>query len=214
MRVIPISADASVTLVDESTACNDGSGEVPRLNLPLTRRSMLRGSGVLVGTLAAGSTLALLAPSTVWAVELKSLSKAEGETLMKMGRTLYPHKRLPDAVYALLAKDLDGKAAGDAATAALLKEGIAALNKSAGGSFAKAPEKKRKELVKAIEGSPFFGAVRGQCITSLYDNDMAYKVFGYPGSAWEKGGYITRGFQDLKWLPAPPAEASPPPFLG
>jgi hypothetical protein len=39
-------------------------------------------------------------------------------------------------------------------------------------------------------------------------------VFGYPGSAWEKGGYITRGFQDLKWLPAPSKEASPPPFLG
>ena len=33
---------------------------------------------------------------------------------MKMGRVLYPHKKLPDAVYALLAKDLDAKAAGDA----------------------------------------------------------------------------------------------------
>lgn len=214
MRVIPISADASVTLVDESAACDTAGGEVPRLDLPLTRRSLLRGSGVLMGTLAAGSPLALLAPSPVWAVELKALSKAEGETLMKMGRTLYPHHKLPDAVYALLAKDLDGKAAGDAATAALLRQGIAALDKAAGGSFAKAPERTRKTLVKAIEGTPFFGAVRGQCITSLYDNDMAYKVFGYPGSAWEKGGYITRGFQDLKWLPAPPAGASPAPFLG
>lgn len=214
MRVIPISAEASVTLVDESSACSDDSGEVPRLALPLTRRSMLRGSGVIVGTLAAGSPLALLAPSPVWAVELKALSKGEGEALMKMGRTLYPHARLPDAVYALLAKDLDAKAGADAATASLLKQGIAALDKAAGGSFAKASDKKRKEVVKAIQGSPFFGAVRGQCITSLYDNDMAYKVFGYPGSAWEKGGYITRGFQDLKWLAAPPAEASPPPFLG
>ncbi len=56
--------------------------------------------------------------------------------------------------------------------------------------------------------------MRGQCITSLYDNDMAYVTFGYPGSAWEKGGYITRGFQDLKWLPAPSAAASPKPYLG
>lgn len=214
MRVIPISADASVTLVDESTACTTDSGEVPRLNLPLTRRSMLRGSGVLMGTLAAGSTLGLLAPSPVWAVELKALSKAEGEALMKMGRTLYPHKKLPDAVYALLAKDLDAKAAGDAATAKLLKDGIAALNQAAGGNFAKAADAKRKAIVQAIEGNPFFGAVRGQCITSLYDNDMAYKVFGYPGSSWQKGGYITRGFQDLKWLPAPSAEASPPPYMG
>jgi len=43
---------------------------------------------------------------------------------------------------------------------------------------------------------------------------MAYKVFGYPGSAWEKGGYITRGFQDLKWLPRRPLNASPKPWLG
>jgi len=133
---------------------------------------------------------------------------------MAMGRTLYPHKKLPDAVYALLAKDLDGKAAGDAGAAKMLQDGIAWLNKSAGGDFAKASEKQREEIVRGMEGTAFFGTVRGQCITSLYDNDMAYAVFGYPGSAWEKGGYITRGFQDLKWLPEPSKEASPPPFLG
>ncbi len=214
MRVIPISADATITLVDESQSCQQDSGEVPKLNLPLTRRSMLRGSGVLMGTLAAGSPLALLAPSPVWAVELKALSKAEGAALMKMGRTLYPHAKLPDAVYALLAKDLDAKAAGDAGAATMLKEGIAGLDRAAGGSFAKASDAKRKAIVKAAQGTPFFATVRGQCITSLYDNDMAYKVFGYPGSSFDKGGYITRGFQDLKWLPAPPAEASPAPYLG
>ena len=84
----------------------------------------------------------------------------------------------------------------------------------AGGRFIKAPAAKKLAVVKAIEGTPFFNAVRGQCVTSLYDNDMAYAVFGYPGSAWEKGGYITRGFQDLKWLPAPSKAASPPPFMG
>jgi hypothetical protein len=192
--------------------CGDeASGEVPKLELPLVRRDFLKGSGVLIGTLASGSLLAALAPSTVWAVELKTLSQAEGETLMKMGRVLYPHDRLPDAVYALLAKDLDAKAAGDAATAALLRSGVAALDKSAGGSFGQATADEKLRIVKAIEGSPFFATVRGQCVTSLYDNDMAYATFGYPGSAWEKGGYITRGFQDLKWLPAPPAWASPKP---
>jgi hypothetical protein len=113
-----------------------------------------------------------------------------------------------------LAKDLDGKAAGDAGAAKMLQEGIAWLNKSGGGNFAKASEKQRNDIVRSMEGTVFFATVRGQCITSLYDNDMAYAVFGYPGSAWEKGGYITRGFQDLKWLPAPSKEASPPPFLG
>jgi hypothetical protein len=208
MRVITIAPASS------EASCGDESGEVPKLNLPLTRRSMLRGSGVLMGTIAIGSPLAALAPSTVWAVELKTLSKTDGEALMAMGRVLYPHERLPDAVYALLAKDLDADAAKGADTAKLLKDGIAALDKAAGGSFTKANAAQKASAVKSLEGQPFFGAVRGKCITSLYDNDMAYKVFGYPGSAWEQGGYITRGFQDLKWLPEPPAAASPKPWMG
>jgi len=70
------------------------SGIVPKQNLPLARREFLKGSGILMGTLAAGSVLAGLAPSTVWAVELKTLSQAEGETLMAMARTIYPHKKI------------------------------------------------------------------------------------------------------------------------
>lgn len=210
MRVIPI-AGTTVSLAGD---CHEEDGSVPKMNLPLARREFLKGTGILTGTLAAGTPLALLAPSPVWAVELKALSKAEGEAIMAMGRTLYPHRKLPDAVYALLAKDLDGKAAGSADAAKLLKDGVAALNGAAGGNFAKAAAARRLAIVKGIEGQPFFNTVRGQCITSLYDNDMAFAVFGYPGSAWEKGGYITRGFQDLKWLPAPDKEASPPPFLG
>jgi hypothetical protein len=167
-----------------------------------------------MGTLAAGSVLAGLAPSTVWAVELKTLSKAEGETLMAMGRVLYPHKKLPNAVYAILAKDLDGSASGDAGAASMLREGISNLNALAGGNFAKAKADKQLAIVKGMEGSGFFNTVRGQCMSSLYNNDMAFAAFGYPGSAWEKGGYITRGFQDLKWLPAPSKEASPPAYMG
>ena len=209
MRVIPINSIPPAS----SDGCGEGSGEVPKLDLPLTRRSLLRGSGLLLGTLAAGGVLTALAPSRAWAVELKTLSGAEGTTLMKMGRVLYPHKKLPDAVYALLAKDLDA-GAGDAKTGSMLKEGIASLDKAAGGNFAKATAAKQLAAVKSIEGTPFFGAVRGKCITSLYDNDMAYAALGYPGSAWEKGGYITRGFQDLKWLPTPSRAASPAPYFG
>lgn len=209
MRVISIAQDSP-----EIAGCEEDSGIVRKVNLPLARREFLKGSGLLMGTLVSGSLLATLAPSTAWALELKKLSTAEGQTLMAMGRILFPHKKLPDAVYALLAKDLDGKAAGDAGAAKMLQDGVAWLNKSGGGNFAKASEKQRNDIVRSMEGTAFFATVRGQCITSLYDNDMAYAVFGYPGSAWEKGGYITRGFQDLKWLPEPSKEASPAPFLG
>lgn len=202
MRFIPISQKQA----HESST--------PSTQLPLTRRSLLKGSGVLMGTLAAGSTLALLAPSTAWALELKQLSQVEGNTLLQMGRVLFPHAKLPDAVYALLVKDLDGRAAADPEMAKMLQAGIQNLDHLAGGSFLKASKQRRLEAVKAMEGQDFFNTVRGQCVTSLYDNEMAFAVFSYEGSAWEKGGYLLRGFQDLKWLPAPPAEASPAPYLG
>lgn len=205
MTVIPIIGGAPTT-----GACGEESGAVPRLDLPLTRREFLQGSGILTGTLAAGSVLVTLAPSRSWAVELKTLSAAEGETLMKMGRVLYPHAKLSDAVYALLAKDLDAEAGKNAETLKMLRDGVAALDKAAGGTFATASADKQLEVVKSIEGQPFFSTVRGKCITALYDNDMAYATFGYPGASWDKGGYISRGFQDLKWLPDPPPAASPP----
>ena len=214
MRFIPIAQEPIAAMSADGGGCNEAEGQVPKLALPLVRREFLKGTGILIGTIATGSVLAALAPSPVWAVELKTLSKSDGETLMAMGRVLYPHKKLPDAVYALLAKDLDAKAAGSGDAAKLLQGGVKGLDQAAGGSFLKATAEKKLAVVKAMEGTPFFNTVRGQCVTSLYDNDMAYTVFGYPGSAWEKGGYITRGFQDLKWLPAPTAEASPPPFMG
>jgi hypothetical protein len=212
MKVIPIIPSASMAAA--AASCTEDSGDVPKLDLPLTRRGLLRGSGVLMGTLAAGGVLTALAPSRAWALELKTLSSAEGTTLMKMGRTLFPHAKLPDAVYALLAKDLDAGATADSKTTGLLRDGIVSLDKAAGGNFTKASGAKQLAAVKSMEATPFFAAVRGKCVTSLYDNDMAFTAFGYPGSSWEKGGYITRGFQDLKWLPEPSKEASPAAWMG
>ena len=209
MRVISIAGQSP-----ELSNCNEQSGVVCKVHLPLARREFLKGSGLLFGALASGTLLASLAPSTAWALELKKLSTAEGQALMAMGRVLYPHKKLPNAVYALLAKDLDAKAGNDASVALLMQEGIVALDKQAGGAFVKASAAKKEAILRGIEGTAFFNAVRAQCVTSIYDNDMAFAVFGYPGSAWEKGGYITRGFQDLKWLPTPSKDASPAPYMG
>ena len=206
MRVIPIAASTQSSA--DASSCQEDDGQVPKLDLPLVRRDFLKGSGVLTGAIATGSVLATLAPSPAWALELKQLTTGEGQTLMAVGRVLYPHKKLPDAVYALLAKDLDG----NVGALPVVRDGIAALDKAAGGSFIKAPAAKKLALIKAIDGTPFFNTVRGQCITSLYNNDMAFAVFGYPGASWDKGGYLTRGFQDLKWLRAPSAEASPSPW--
>ncbi len=98
------------------------------------RRQFLTTTGVITGVLAAGSSLALIAPSRAWAADLKTFTTAEGATLMAMARTIAPHDKLEDAAYAIVIQSLDGEAAKDEATRKLIKEGVAAL----GASFATA----------------------------------------------------------------------------
>jgi hypothetical protein len=175
----------------------------------ISRRRFLQSSVVLTGLLVAGSPIALLAPSRAWAVELTHLDQPQADSVMALAKTLYPHPTLPDAVYALVVKDIDAKAA-DPKTAALVKDGVAKLDQSSNGKWLGESDAERTALVTANQSDPFIQLVRGQCITSLYDNAMAYAHFGYEGEAFSKGGYVYRGFNDLTWLPNPPESASPP----
>jgi hypothetical protein len=175
----------------------------------LSRGALLRRTGVLMGTISAGSILATLAPSRAWALDLTSLSQPDGETILSFAQVLYPHATLPTAVYAFVVKDLDAGAAKDPQLAAQLHAGCGSLNAAANGGFVKASSAARLAAVKSIEGTDFFGTVRGKCITSLYDNQLAYAHFGYEGASFPHGGYLHRGFNDLTWLPNPPPDASP-----
>jgi hypothetical protein len=130
---------------------------------------------------------------------------------MLLTRHIYPHDTLDDAVYALVVKDLDTAAAADPAVATLLGEGIDGLNKAARGDWLATNAERQFALVEALAGSPFFEKVRGTAVVSLYNNELAFAHFGYEGSAFEKGGYLNRGFNDLTWLPSPPPDASPVP---
>lgn len=179
----------------------------------LTRRDFIKTSGtMLIGTLAASSgAVGILAPSRTWALELTTLDANSGKTILHVTRHILPHKTLDDAVYALVVKDLDKAAAGDDAVAALLRGGVASLNEGAKGNWLALGADQQFDLVKGMEGTDFFEKIRSTAIVSLYNNEMAWAHFGYEGPAWPKGGYLSRGFQDLNWLPNPPASASPPP---
>jgi len=182
----------------------------------LSRRDFLKGTGILVGTLwASSTTLITLAPSRVWALELKALDERTGNALLAFTRQVFPHAKLDDAVYALVVKDLDVEATGSADVKRMLTEGAAGLDKAAGGDFTAAAKDKQSEITASIAKTPFFEKVRGKAVVSLYNNELAFAHFGYEGNAFQKGGgYLLRGFNDLKWLPAPSATASPAAFIG
>jgi predicted aconitase len=177
--------------------------------VPTDRRDFLKSAtGVITGVLALGSPLALIAPSRVWAADLKVLSTADGAALMAMTRTIAPHDKLEDAAYAIVVQSADADAAADPAMRKLLTEGIATL----GAAFASAPEAARVAQLKKIEKAPFFQTMRVKTLSVLYSTEMAFRYFGYEGEAFSKGGYLFRGFNDLRWLPdVPLADSGPVP---
>ena len=176
------------------------------MTIPVARREFLHVTGVLTGLLAAGSPLALLAPSRAWAVDLTSLTSPEAATLLAATRTIAPHDKLEDAAYAFVVRALDAAAAKDEALHSQLKEGVASL----GAGFAGGSENVRGGALRRIEATPFFQNLRVQTLLVLYSTPLAYAYFGYEGEAFSKGGYLQRGFNDLRWLPDVPAADSGP----
>ncbi|HEY6455917.1 MAG TPA: twin-arginine translocation signal domain-containing protein [Steroidobacteraceae bacterium] len=172
----------------------------------IPRRDFLGASGVLTGLIAAGSPLALLAPSRAWAIGLKALTSTEGATLMAVARTIAPHDKLDDAAYALVIQSLDSDAAKDAQLLGMLRAGTRQL----GAAFASAAEAAQVRSLKAIETMPFFQTMRVKTLGTLYTSPIAYAYFGYEGEAFSKGGYLLRGFNDLHWLPDVPLADSGP----
>lgn len=177
--------------------------------VPLSRREAIKTTtGFLTGLVVAGSPLSLIARGPAWAVDLSALTTSEGATLMAVARTIAPHDKLDDAAYALVVQSLDADAEKDKKNRAMLKEGIAKL----GPGFAASSERDRVEALKKIESSGFFQGMRLKTLQVLYSNPIAYAYFGYEGEAFSKGGYLSRGFNDLRWLPeVPPEDGGPMP---
>ena len=118
-----------------------------------------------------------------------------------MSRDIYSHDKVADKHYATAVSGLDKAAKDDAALKTMLSDGVAGLNKAAGGSYSGVSDAdKRMALLKAMESDAFFQKVRGNLVTGLYNNKEVWPLFGYEGASADKGGYIDRGFNDINWL--------------
>jgi hypothetical protein len=122
-----------------------------------------------------------------------------------MSRDIYPHDRLNDGYYAKAVQVFDEAAAKSDDSKAMFEEGVTGLNAAAdaahGVPYAKVGwEEERVAILRDMEKSPFFQAVRGGLITGIYNNPEVWPLFGYEGESASKGGYINRGFDDIDWL--------------
>ncbi len=180
----------------------------------LDRRRFLRRSGQAVLAVSAAGEVMFFDPDRSWAITLEAFDENTARTLLAMTRALYPHPSLGDEYYAVVVEALDAEAKTDEATATLIAEGVAKLDGALGVPFGDLSEGTRTEVLESMESDPFFQKVRGAVVFHFYNNKLVWRHFGYEGSSFEYGGYIRRGFQDLGWLPDPPPEVSPPPYLG
>ncbi|MHA7984468.1 hypothetical protein ACX9R5_01565 [Rathayibacter sp. CAU 1779] len=115
------------------------------------------------------------------------------EELVRFARILYPHPGLADGPYERAVAGVIDAATADPVLAQILWDGIRdglldAIQTGEPG-------------MRAIEDTTFFQELRARTGWSLYDDHEVWDFIGYPGSSFELGGYLHRGFDDLDWLP-------------
>ena len=181
----------------------------------LNRREFLRAAGNAAATVAVlGGATTIVASNGAWAMELGALAPHEAEVLVQLTRQMYPHDMLGDVYYAEVVEALDAKAAKDPELAALIKDGVAGLDRALGVPWLRLSDGTQLEVLHGMSGDKFFQTVRGHTVVALYNNKNVWPSFGYQGSSAEDGGYLFRGFQDAGWTMEPDAEASPPAYVG
>ncbi len=130
-------------------------------------------------------------------------------TLIRMARDIYPHDDfLPEEPYAKTVDGILTEAEKDAATAKLVKDGLADLEARAQKTYKKnytdiSDPNKREGLLRSIELGDFFQKFRGGLLFGIYNNQTLWPKFEYDGSSWEKGGFGPDGlnnFDKIDWL--------------
>ncbi len=178
----------------------------------MKRREFLqKGVIVVAGAAVAVSGVAVVGNAAEWTAGLKTLNPHEGQTLLKITRQIFPHDRLDDSDYIKVVQDLDAEGATVPATAKVLHDGVANLDRSTSSKFVTMSDDDQIAALKNIEDSQFFQKVHSTELVSLYNNHEVWKKLGYQGASYPIGGYLHHGFNDLNWLPEPPASASPKP---
>lgn len=172
----------------------------------VNRRGFLGGSGLAaIGVTVVPITALTMSPASLYAQTFTALGADVGKTLIRIARDVYPHDKLGDKYYAAAVATYEGAAAKDPAVKSLLVDGVAALDASATSAHGQryadvADEAKRVALLRKIESTPFFQRIRGDLVMGLYNSKEVWPLLGYEGSSAEKGGYLTRGFNDIDWL--------------
>jgi hypothetical protein len=123
--------------------------------------------------------------------------------LVRLLRVAYPHERFPDGPYERTAAAIEEAAGANAADDRALTQGLAGLDRAAGGNFLGVDDATAEALLRDRADEYFFRRIRSTAVVALYDNAEVWGLLGYEGASFDQGGYLHRGFDDLDWLPHP-----------
>ena len=173
-----------------------------RMDYKISRRhfSLWLGGGAVAST-----TISVLGMSSQYALADSAVSTAprnpETEILVQYAYFLLPVLAPTHARYRAVADKISAQAAQVPPIASMMVAGIAALNASDKGPWLQLPPQERAEIVRGLEGTPFFGFLRWTASEIVMRDPVLWETLGYQGSAIEHGGYLHRGFDDIDWLP-------------
>lgn len=170
--------------------------------MQLSRRVLLRWLGNLMAIVP-------LWPGNVadsaLAASPQTLDAATRAMLARLCARLVPLAGISDRSVHHVVDALDAQAAREPTIHARLVEGCVQA-RVAGGDSAAPSDCELDAYLTAVATTPFFATVHGTAVSLLVNDHDVWGLVGYEGESLTKGGYLNRGFADLDWLPAPPAD--------
>lgn len=166
----------------------------------LRRREVIRKTLLGSSLLVVSPTIFLeILPHSVWAQN--GLSDRQSKTLTGIVRCLFPHSRLDISIYQNVVTAIERDALARDSFRELLLSGLEALDKKSQGSWLGLTKEKQIENIAAFEDTEFFKALWQKASYLLYQEQEVWGKFGYEGPSYPKGGYVSRGFNDIDWVP-------------
>ena len=159
----------------------------------------------VLGTLARFLPWALFSGSAVQilhAAEVGAASLPARALLPSVLRELFPHAGLGDEFYAEMAGVLWQQMLADPVKLQEAESGLARLSACCGsGGWEHAGTDARVAALTGMQEEMFFQALRDSALMLIYRDPRVWEHIGYGGNALAHGGYLTRGFDHIDWLP-------------
>lgn len=129
-----------------------------------------------------------------------SLTDQQRQVLFGVLQVAYPHDSFPEGPYQRTAAKVEEAALATPEAAAAMVSGLDALYSS---GFLGLDPAAATDALRTVQTEQFFLLIHATTVVVLYDDREVWQLLGYEGESFAQGGYLTRGFDDLDWLPDP-----------